>query len=308
MRKKLLLVVGLFIMASVSLFTSCKKDEDPANNPPTLDVSSPATSTLTVDRGEVVAFDFVARYNLNSKSGLENIYIEAKYSVGGSDIVLDYDVPTASNNEVSKTVNYTVPATTAYGTVITVSIKVTDKAGKFAEKLYTLTVTNLSDLNTYTNVELGAQGNNSLGSAYASDLNNVYKSVDAKTNQTRIDFLYFHDDTTPANAHTLAAPNDATLASVTGLVKDWVSKNATTFKVVSGYTSAEFNALTTAAEITQVWQLAGTALTKATNVAQNGYIVFKTSKTKYGIIEVASLTEAAVKKESSMTINVKVQK
>jgi hypothetical protein len=307
MRKKLLLIVGLVVMASVSLFTSCK-DETTTDNPPSLNVTVPSTTNpIVVDRGQTVTFTFTASYNLNSKSSLQNVTMVANFSVGGSDKFLDSIVPKANENQISITKNYTVPATAVYGSTITVTIKVIDKDGQSAEKSVTLNITNLTDVNTYTST-LGAQGNLTLGSSYATDSGKVYMTADAKKYQGRIDFLYFYDDAATANAHSIAAPNDNVLAGVTSLVKGWSVFNATKFKLIT-MTEPEFDAITSSVDIKKEYSTApGAVLSIAAKLTNQTYYAFITVQNKSGIIQITNINEATAKKESSMSIKVKVQR
>ena len=309
MRKTLLLILGFVLLSSVSLFESCSPDS--TNNPPTLDFTSPTQSSQQVGKGEAVPFVFVAKYNLNSKSSLVRVTIVAKYSAGGSDQVLDSLVTSANENQISITKNYIVPTTTAYGTVITATVKVTDKAGQSTEKSFTLNVANLTDITEYLSVTLGAQANATLGSAFASDSGVVYKVADAKKWQNRIDFIYFFDNVS-GNAHTIAAPNDGILASVApGLISGWLVKNATKFKEIT-MTASEFDAITTSGPITQKFDTSpGSPLSLATTLddgskLQQTYIVFRTAKSKDGIIQITSITETTL--QSSMSIKVKIER
>ena len=131
MKKKLLLIAGLFLMATVSLLVSC--DDETTSNPPTLEFASPGTSSVQVDQGESVGFVFVVKANLNSMSPLQKVSIIAKYSTGGSDQVLDTNVPSQYDKQFSVTKYYLVPLGTPYGTTITCTVKATDKAGQFVE-------------------------------------------------------------------------------------------------------------------------------------------------------------------------------
>jgi hypothetical protein len=311
MKKKLLLILGLVVMVSVSLFVSCT-DED-TDNPPTLTFTSPASSSSQVGKGEGVVFQFIAFANANSNSDLDKVTIVANYSVGGSTTVLDTNVPSAYSKQFGVTKTFVVPTTTPYGSVITVTVKVIDEAGQSAQSNFTLTVANLSDINEYLNVTIGAQGNLTLGSAFASDSGKVYFAADAKKWQTRIDLFYIFDGS-QGNAHSICAPNDGVLAAVSpGLVSGWTSKNATKFKLTT-MTTAEFDAITDSDQIKQKWTTASGSESSIAPTLDDGsklqqsYVLFKTVKTKYGVIQITSITETTTQKESSMFIKVKVER
>ena len=291
-------------MASLSLLVSCS--DTTTNDPPTLTLTSPQQASMQVGKGEVVPIQLTALYNLNSKSSLVKVTIVANYSAGGSTQVLDSLVPKAVDNQISILKMYTVPMGAAEGTIITVVCKVVDKAGLSDEKTFTLTVANMSDVTEYQQFNIGAQANKTLGSTYATDSGKVYMIAAAKARQTGMDFIYFYDDA-QGFAHSLAAPDDAVLGSVTTLVSTWTAKNATRFKETT-MTSAEYDAITTSTPIKQRYDASSKPeLTKAPNLAAGSFFVFKTSKTKYGIVQVVSINEASVKKESSMALKVKIQ-
>jgi hypothetical protein len=144
---------------------------------PTLSFILPYTSSFQVDRLEVVRFHFTASCNLCSKSRLTKATIIAYHSTGGSETILDSFVQSSSGSQISISKNYIVPKTSVYGSTITVTVKVTDFAGKSTEKSFTLNVTNLSDINTFNSVAIGAQDNTITGSALASDSGKVLTSA-----------------------------------------------------------------------------------------------------------------------------------
>ena len=309
MKKKLLLIFGLVVIAS-SLFISC--NDENTDNPPTFTTfSSPNGATGQVGKGEGIPIVFVAESNASSGSYLKNISIIAKYSVGGSETILD---STLSAKTKKATVNKTwlVPTNLTVGSNIDITVKITDEAGQTASKSFTRTVANLSGISEYINITLGAQGNISYGSAFASDSGVVDMTTDAKKWQARVDFLYIFDGTS-GNAHAIVAPNDGVLASVApGLISGWSQKNATKFKKIS-LTPAEFDAIISGDVIRQKWTTSSSSESSIASTLDDGsklqqsYVVFKTVKTKYGIIQVTTINEAAVQKESSMIINVKVE-
>ena len=78
--------------------------------------------------------------------------------------------------------------------------------------------------------------------------------------------------------------------------------------------STEFDAITTSAPIKQKYATAaGSELSIAPTLddgskLDQSYVLFKTVKGKYGIVQITSITETAVQKESSMFIKVKIER
>ena len=91
------------------------------------------------------------------------------------------------------------------------AFQVTDANGQMKEISYTITtVLSSGPINTYSMTIMGAQSSTT-GSSFASSNGTVYNLADAKTNASKIDWLYFYGATLFA---TLAAPDDSAAATI----------------------------------------------------------------------------------------------
>ena len=106
-----------------------------------------------------------------------------------------------------------------------------------------------NDLEEFTAVLMGGQSNADVGSYLDADAGTVYKQSVAPANSAAIDIIYYYGTT---NRATLVAPTDATVnGGGTNLTLATVltTKNATKFNTNPGISPAEFDAMTTDADI-----------------------------------------------------------
>ena len=293
---KKLLLFGLGVIASMSVLTSCKKDEVlPAG--PTVTFAN--GSTYTAKEADT-AYTFVAL--IEAAGELKEIKL---FDV--SDATKETQIGTAItkfDSDTKQTLNYTINLVGKTGDV-KVKVSVTDKKDQTNSYVFTLTTYKapvvLSEINTYTATLLGGQSNSAVGSYYASSTNKVYKSVDAANNSALIDFIYYYGS---KNKATLVAPDNITVNGGVGnltLATVLNTQNATRFGA-STLSAVEFDAITKDADLNSLT----TFDTDIENTLSVGSVfAFKTASGKKGLIKVNNITGLDA---GSITITVKVQK
>jgi hypothetical protein len=283
-----------FAVIAVGFFTSCA-DETVATGP-TIDFIA-GDGILTSDASVETGVDFTFKWLVTQ--GTAKL---ASFTIRLSNT----DVTGFPNTDIAD--NYSDLLTTSQATagIYAYTFIATDKDGLEDSKTITVTVTNpvvVPTIDTYTDKILGADNNATLGSSFASVDGSVYILADAKTNSSKVDFVYFYGAT---NLATLAAPSDVDGAQVVfSSITTWTTINATALESTS-LTAAEFDLIDSESQITAP---AGTA-TKVNNLAVGNVLAFKTAATsanpsKKGLIKVTALT---TEKTGSITITVKVQK
>jgi len=282
---------------------------------PSLTINPPQKVVFDVARGEIVNFHIVAKSHATTNKDLSKLNFHIKYSAGKPEFDTTWYPQATELKEFTKDYEYTVPSSLAYGTVITISVSATDVDQKVGKKTFVLTLVDLSGLNNYETVTLGAQSNADLGSFYATSTNLVYKVNEAKTSgQTTIDFVYFYGSTYTAS---IASPANSTVFG-TGAgqisvlkVHEWTTRNATKFKIIPPLTLIDWDGLNTT-NISQKWAVAGSEVDLApylfdgTGGSQISHVLFKTSKNKVGMFKVKNIN--GYDATGSIVLNVKVQK
>lgn len=317
--KQMKYFLALSLVAILSIgFWSCDPEViDPVEKSklPTLAISSPQSLLFDVTKGEKITFHIEASANANTKTDLKEVSFNATYSAGGSwDTV--WNVASADGQLKIVEFDYEVPATVSDGDVITITVSVKDEDALVGTKIYTLNVKDLSGLNTYDGIVLGAQSNATVGSFFATSTKTIFLVDDAKLNgQSTIDFVYFYGD---LNTATIASPdNDDVFGNGVGkisslLVQEWTTRNATRFRKIAALTSTEWDVLT-ATRIAELYTVASQPIEKMANYLSDGsgggppsFVVFKTAKNKYGIFKVKDIS--SYDKTGTITLDIKVKK
>jgi len=156
-----------------------------------------------------------------------------------------------------------------------------------------------ASINSISNILLGAQYS-TIGHAYSTISNTVYKQIQAEANSPSVDFVYYYSAT---NLTTLAAPNDATVNGGSGnlsICNNYSTKNSTKFSV-SSVNVAEFTAMTDDTVIATI----SASDSKITQLAVNSVVAFITASGKKGLIHIAEITTGST---GSIKLNLKVQK
>jgi hypothetical protein len=289
--KKINLLIATLILASFAFVTSCTKDK----TPPTINFKGGTgytSSDVSVEAGTVLTFGITAE---SSSAKLENLKIIAT----NNNIPDTKKDTTFSSDTFNK--DFSFPFNTIGDTRLTFTM--TDKDGETAELSLIVTVTTAaSTINSYTEVLLGSWGSPT-GSSFASVDGTVYSLANAKTNCTKVDWMYYYGS---AHQATLAAPDDALVATVftntTNGLQTWPTKNATRFTIISA--GAVWDNVLTADDIAAI---AGTPTsTDAGELQPSNIVAFKTAGNKLGLIKVSTITGTGA--TSTIKYDVKVQK
>ncbi|MBL6964125.1 MAG: hypothetical protein ISR55_09880 [Bacteroidetes bacterium] len=315
---KYLLAAG-FILFLAAGFWSCK-DPDipdvPDSKLPKLAVNPPQETVFDVSKGELVSFHIEATANAVTNSDLKNIKFSASYSTGES-WDTTWDVKATETKFTVINYEFHVPSTVKEDDIITISITVEDISTLKSSKTYILTVKDLSGLNSFEGIVLGAQRNNDVGGFYATSTNTIFTIEEAKTSgQSTIDLIYFYGS---INTATIASPDNidvfGTGAGKIGelLVQEWSNRNATRFKLIASMPALEWSELTDT-RLSQIYATASTPEKELANYLADGtgggqatFVVFKTSKFKYGIFRVTNISPD-YSNIGTITIDVKISK
>jgi hypothetical protein len=307
-----------FVITVIITLSNCKSTPPPtppaSSNAPTISLIIPTSTVLEDDQSNVQNLNFKAIANSTSGISLDSVIVYVTNPTGVKTFILSQAVPTANATLYNVSTSWTVPDTAQYGKTYTINIYVVDKSRYTARKNITITVTNLSDINTFSNCQLGAQSNNTYGSFYACDSGKVYKLSQAHIFQDRIDFCYYY---TTTNANTIAAPSDPEPATYFNL-SNWTIKNATQFQQISlGYPNNISDSVFSAIRSKQIlhqWVIINTPLSSVSQLLDNtnnqlrSYIAFKTVSGRWGIIQIVKWVPASDQTTSSIKITVKVDK
>lgn len=299
--KKINWVLSVVLIGMVVFMNSCAKDNDDpivVDKKPTLtfqvggDYIS-ANTTVTV--GTALKFGIRAISNTSSNAKLTNFTIARTFN----GITETWD---STFNQTNFTLDIETFANAQPG-VETYVFTIKDKDGQMSNLTLLITTTEeFGEINIFSMTILGAQGS-STGSSFASIDGSVYKLADAKTNATKVDWLYYYGATDFA---TIAAPNDAHAALIfnnaTNGLQSWATLNPTLFKLVTD--AIDFNAITNDAVIVNQ-TASGVDQTRITNLQAGKLIAFITHSGKKGILKIESITGTT---DGSMTMTVKVQK
>jgi hypothetical protein len=296
MRKFNLLLVSLLVVAS-GFFTNCTKEEDPDG--PVISFSNDLTST-TLQTG-------VTQYEINgnilSTTGLDEVKFFQVTSAGedqiGSAITsfddkTDYDFKLTVTNVVEETV---------------IKVYATDKndvsnSRNFTIKVATTTIPTGDKIISYTGTmaaQLWGQSSSG-GSAYSTSNGAVYGVSAAKTNQSKVDFIYFYSTTSGVGAEIISPKYAET--NYTSYVTGWTTKNDTKFKATS-VTASEFDNIVNTNDDLIVSSASSVTDQRITNLAVGDVFAFITGSSKKGLAKVKALATGA---SGSITIEVKVQK
>jgi len=179
------------------------------------------------------------------------------------------------------------------------SFELTDAGGNTATLGFTLTIDSTAMTVTDINdISLGAQDNTSLNKLYSLTKDSTYTITDTMVtkNYVVIDFIFGSD----GNNAILGSP----ATDWTGIydLSSWESIDSTRFAKTS-YTDKEYYELTKTDLVSTYKNL--TPVFKLTGLAPNEYYVFKTSKSKYGMIKIKSVNAGV---SGSVSFDLKIEK
>lgn len=324
-RIKSLMAIMIIAIVAVVL-TGCPNDDDDDDNvvskAPILSITPTFTGTSTdVWRGEQVNFDITCAVNTLTQSKLVDLVVNIAFNSSGKnsdDTTFNIDASSYQANY-----GYTVPMTILDGEIITIKFSLTAKDGELKNKNYVLNCVDPADVSTYYDT-LGAQSNPDYGSSFSTSTGEVFLVAEAKTNQSKVDFIYIFDNKgsspRPYTA-TLAAPSNTEMFGTNNAsqypvfdVHTWTVQNETYFKQIPEGTISknEFDNLTS----NQIQGHYSNSSSTPKDIAlflhdANGYpspsvYVFKTSKNKYGMFMVNHV--GGYDPAGYMVLTVKVQK
>jgi hypothetical protein len=292
MRKVLLF--GLGVLATISVLTSCKKDELAA---PTVSFQNAKTSYIAESITDTV---YETTITVDAPAKIESIKIYKVTDSGKTTekIITDF---TSSTQHVFQ----------HKFTAGKFEVEATDKNNQTTSAYFTFTpyVTTAGEIISYATKIMGAQYNNGVGSFLATYNGTVYGKADAKTNATLVDFVYSYRGGDMLAF--LAAPSDDLLdATLNVKAENWSTYNSTKFKL-SALSTSEFDAMNDDSKFTDT----DLNSTNILNLQVGNVVYFKTSAGKLGVFKVKAINEGtnggdAVQKyqDGSIEIDVKVQK
>lgn len=155
------------------------------------------------------------------------------------------------------------------------------------------------DYTSTGDISLGANGNATLKTGFDVETQTTISTGAGITaaDQAKVDIVFLFEVGTTSS---FFAPS----AVETGTIPAWTTKNATSFKELTGYTAAQWDALTSAQKIKEAYTAsAAAASTKGSTVAAGKYYAVKTVGNRYGVIKVTAFTASNT---GSTTFNLKV--
>jgi hypothetical protein len=303
----------LYLMLVVSLITACNKaNEDPATTLPVADGTA-TINFLNYPSAEItaapadfisIAVEIVKGQNRTQKL---RIYQTDVLNTRGTQLGSTIDLRNVDDPQV-KNINYSVPATFSGPKYL--YFEVDESGGKFSRRVFTIqpVVTGTAPINEWTNIQLGAQSNDSLGSRMSSQSGYVYKACDVEKNINDIDITFalslqnpnFYLSSNPAR---FLPPIGLTVRS-SNCPEGPIQTDAGRPTYFSTATDADYNSATE--------QSLGALSVSSTN---NQYIGFTTSGSYYsflnaegkkGVIFVRQINDSGP--TASVTLDIKVQR
>jgi hypothetical protein len=298
---KKVLLFGLGVIASISVLTSCKKDELAA---PTVSFQN-AKTTFVAEKETDTTFETTITVDAPAKLETIKVYKVTDSGKTTDKVITDF---TSSTQHIFQ---YTFKAGKY-------EIEATDKNNNTTSAYFTFTgyVKTAGEISSYGVRIMGAQYNNGLGSFLATSNGSVYSAADAKTNSSLVDFAYCYRGITTDVTYraVIGAPSDAAIKtghSATTGFDSWTTYNNTLFKV-SSLSVSDFDAIT---DDTQMKTISGLTETHVFDLKVDDVVAFKTASGKYGFFKVKAINEGikggdAIQKyqDGDIEIDVKVQK
>jgi hypothetical protein len=266
MIKKLLVV--LLAALGIGLIGCAVEPDD------TVDITLTSIPTVAGNNCEVHA-------NIVGSSGVSNITPNCTKSDGTAAPTITFgNVPAPSGaGDLSFTMN--VSSATCNGDYVLV---LTATSGnKTKSKTTPFQVTGKTDCAVpvldirYDSATLGAFGNTQIGSSLDLDRDSVMLAKDAKLDSSGVDIVYNSVDSLTAVVYNPVYAKSIENSVFTG----WVNPNDTKFHKVT----ADFDAITTAAKIAELYQEAK-ATEKRLTVSVNDLLIVKTDKGNYVLIKI----------------------
>lgn len=291
-----LLLISAIALSGFMFSCNLEDDDDDLVDPkPTITVSLEAGSE-TGWKGDQVTYEII----LGSNENLESFSVTPDNANGPAENFFD-TVFSKNTKSVILQYTYTIPTSGVNdGDFIILTFEVMDKeSSNETTKTITVQEPNTGNpISTHDNITLGSF-NNQTGSFCASIDGSVYTVSQAKSNQSKVDFLYFYGAT---NAATIAAPDDADANTISTFgLSSWTTKNSTKFKKVVN--TIDWASVTNDEAIVAE-TASGVTASKINNLTDGDILAFITAGGKKGFIKVNSITTG---NDGTINIAIKVQ-
>jgi hypothetical protein len=274
MNKKLLLFLGLGIMALTVFFSSCKEDE-PVLDPASL-VLTPDSASFSGVPGDVKSIQVVA----TAPAGFVSLKVDKTVGTGTPTVIQTVNDTNGDNTE-SFTFTYTLlEAEIGEDVVLTFDLEETGTAG--ATETVSI-ITNSPAANSFTAILLYAPlGDKSAESFFSTSTGLTYSPAEVNASSEvisdDIDFGYYFGVTDEAS---LASPAGYESTVFAAQVSGWSVKNDILFKSTTLDASA-FSELSTEADIDEVFAAGTEEGNIISGLAVGDVIAFQTDADKAG--------------------------
>jgi hypothetical protein len=300
MKKIAYLMFGL-ITAGMMFFSSCSTDSTtPGDIHPAMNFvggTGYTSGNATMDVGTIFTVGLQAFSSTQSNAKLVKFNVTRIFE-NKPLILVDSTINTA---QFAITLNIGANGNPGVENFIFTITDADNQSKELSFQITTVAVSGPGPINTFSMKIMGAQGS-STGSSFASIDGTVYSGPDAKTNSSKVDWLYFYG---ASNLATLAAPDDPDAATIftnaTYGLQTWAVKNPTRFKLVT--VPVDWAAVTDDATIVTLCET-GVDQSKVNNLDVTNVLAFITATGKKGLIQVEDITGTNA---GTMTISVKVQ-
>ncbi|PLX05820.1 MAG: hypothetical protein C0594_06755, partial [Marinilabiliales bacterium] len=237
-RKEKMQLSMLILIVFSLLFTNCKKEEDNVVN------SGPTLSFITeqgyLSSDTTMKMNDSVKIGLTGTSGTENLTL-FKYTIttenGSSSVDSGFNAPSF---DYSKIIVKGISETEEW------LFMIRDKDGLSAEVSLTLTKDTSSEFGNIihiSSIQLGAHNNQTIGSFYSINEEQVYLQADAFNNQSFVDILYFYDEVT-SDENTISSPGaniDASVFDGPSGLDNWTEINTTRYVKQDFMSVSEFD-------------------------------------------------------------------
>ena len=282
---KKLLLFGLGVIASISVLTSCKKDE--------VAIASPTVTFLNgvkdyPAKESDTAYTFVA--DVEAAGEISSIKIFEVSTDGGEN---QKESITKFDSDTKHSVKYTVQLANLV-TSKKFKITVTDKKDVTTSAVFTITpfTKPAGAIEEYKATLLGSQYAKE-GSFFSTTNGSVYTVANSAASSSLIDLIYYYSgdgtvgQSTSGNGATIGGADDTNILGVYKGISSWSTKNATRF-TGSTLSATEFDALTDDSKIAVISDFTET---KKIGLAEGNIIAFKTAAGKKGLVKINKLTK-----------------
>ena len=291
------MLFGLGVVASLSVLTSCKKDEVVPEGPK---ITFANGADIQVD-DTTSSYTFVA--NIEAAGELKEIKLFKVTEKGEEQLGTAI---TSFNTKTSYVLNHKIDLVNFKGE-IKIKVSVTDSKNQTNSSNFT--VKKPGSISSYSAVIMAAQFNEG-GSFLSTSNGTVYKKTDVKTNASLIDLVYSYRGADMLAF--IAAPSDTILDKTLNIKADaWSVYNSTKFKL-SSISSQDFDLIKNDSKYSEITNLVNT---KVLNLKVGNVVAFETAAGKLGYFKVKAINQGTTGANDiqkfqygNIEIDVKVQK